>query len=747
MHPNSYMFANSGDGLKNYFTYSYHIKHDTSLVNFEGMNYPYGEHFLYTDCHPALATLFRSLSGIFPFFSNYSVGLLNFLMIVSIFLTFIVIYLLLTELSVTRWLSLLFSIGITMLAPQIFRLGGHLALSYSVAIPLSWLLIIKCLKNKTNYSLKILLFINNTFWLFIHAYLGVIVLFFLIAMLVFQIISDPGRRKNTMHYLGLASTTILPIVLFYLFLALTDTHTGRTNNPSGFFLYVAEADDVFVPSHPPLRPLLDLLTGNGIRQQWEAWGYVGIVTTLMVLIFIFMGIFRMVKRKRTTIDRFFGSPIMNISLIAAFVVLLFAMAIPFRQFPVLAEIIPFVKQFRALGRFTWPFYFVATVFTVTVINKIYSDSLSSKGRYLALLLAIVAGLANIVEGLPYHHEMAWTITQSPNLFQRKNLDKSLNSAIDAIKADDYQAIISLPFFYQGSESYSRPRNDETARASIIFSYNTNIPLVCTNLTRVSVQESKNIVQLVSPDFYEKEIQKHLPDNRPFLVLRSSDGITGYEEAILKKCKPLYLSNEISLYSLQKSELFRSSAREVIAGFRESENRMFQKDGFYLTKDSSFLYYNDFENGKSEKPFRGKGGLQTVKKDKNVLAEFGPGTFAAGKKYNVNTWMFNGMPDALNMWFRFIVEEYDETTDTWTSTTQFPEHSEVIFGDWSLVELDFEVKNPQSRIYIVTIGSKDAKGPLFIDDLLIREEGTDVYRMSVDNSSLFYNNHQVSAKVP
>ncbi|MBK6965195.1 MAG: hypothetical protein IPH20_14970 [Bacteroidales bacterium] len=106
-----------------------------------------------------------------------------------------------------------------------------------------------------------------------------------------------------------------------------------------------------------------------------------------------------------------------------------------------------------------------------------------------------------------------------------------------------------------------------------------------------------------------------------------------------------------------------------------------------------------------------------------------------------------MPDALNMWFRFIVEEYDEQADTWKSTTWFPEHSEVINGDWSLVEGVFEVSNPKNRIYIVTIGKKEAKEPLFIDDLLIRENGTDVYRFTVGDSTLFYNNHSVPEEVP
>jgi hypothetical protein len=177
-HPNEYLFNNNGDALKNYYTYAYHISHDHSYLNFSGMNYPYGENFLYTDCHPVLANLFKSLSHVFGFFSSDSIGILNLIMLLSIFLTFIACYFLLLEFSVNAWFSAAFALGIAMLAPQVFRMEGHLALSYSIAIPLSWLLLLKSLRTGKK-SLLILLFFSLLFWMFIHAYLGVIIIAFL----------------------------------------------------------------------------------------------------------------------------------------------------------------------------------------------------------------------------------------------------------------------------------------------------------------------------------------------------------------------------------------------------------------------------------------------------------------------------------------------------------------------------------------------------------------------------------------
>ena len=103
--PNDYFFSNSGDGIKNYFTYAHHIKSDTTYLNFEGMNYPYGEHFLYVDCHPLLTNTFKLIAQYIPFFETHSIGILNSIMILSIFLTFIVCYYLLLEFKLNKWIS------------------------------------------------------------------------------------------------------------------------------------------------------------------------------------------------------------------------------------------------------------------------------------------------------------------------------------------------------------------------------------------------------------------------------------------------------------------------------------------------------------------------------------------------------------------------------------------------------------------------------------------------------------------
>ncbi|MFZ6053067.1 hypothetical protein [Halocola ammonii] len=740
--PNDYIFSTTGDGIKNYFTYAYHIRHDSSYTEFEGMNFPYGENYLYTDCHPIVANAVKSLSSVSPFFESHSVGILNLLLILSILLTFPVIYLVLVNLKSNRWLSVVFSFCIAILAPQLFRLGGHFALSYSVAIPLSWLLILKC-RQKPNWHWYLLLLANNLFWMLIHAYLGIIVSAFLISFAVVQFLLERRKSGEIRQFALLVLAIALPVILFYLHVMLTDTHTGRTDNPSGFFLYNAELDDVLIPPEEPLWPLFDKLSGGAIKLEWEARGYLGIFNSLFFVFLVLASLVSIFSKKaRRLLSRFFDKKPLNISLIAAFVVLLFALAIPFRQIPSLVETFPIFKQFRATGRFVWPFYFVFTVFAATVFQKIILSWWRRDKKAMAAVAILVFVATYLMEGYHYHKPVSEDITSSANLFDEDQLPDDFQKAVSTIDPKKYQAIIAMPFYYQGSESYARPRQDAAVTKSMLLSYHTGIPNVCANLTRTSIEESKRIVQLVTPNYYEKKIADDFESTRPFLILKTGSEFSKYEEIILEKGKSIYEGGDFELLEIEYEKLFSDDRQKRLEAFREELPDLSRQNSFLVSDSSSLLYYDSFEKSKSDTAFRGTGSFVSVKKGKNTLAEFPPNTFEKGRDYDLSVWMYNGVPDALNLWFRLIIEEYDEQQDEWHSTTFFPVNAEVINGNWSLVEGTFSVQNPQSRVYIVTKGKENSKATLHVDELLIKDKGVEVYRLDETTNTLFYNNHRI-----
>src|SRR5687768_14557089 len=132
LHPNSYFIASEGDSMKNYFTFVYQVKHGDSLLNFNGLNYPFGEHVTFTDGQPLLSMLLY----FFPFLSGYSVGIMNFFVVLSFALIPYVVYLVLQKFELNKISSIAAGISVAVLSPQILRLSGHFSLTYAVMFPL-----------------------------------------------------------------------------------------------------------------------------------------------------------------------------------------------------------------------------------------------------------------------------------------------------------------------------------------------------------------------------------------------------------------------------------------------------------------------------------------------------------------------------------------------------------------------------------------------------------------------------------
>ncbi len=744
--PNKFLFSDSGDGIKNYFTYSSHIKNDTSLTEFGGMNYPYGEYFIYTDCQPALSTPVKLISGIFPSISGVSIGILNFLLLFSLLISSFIIYLILIEFEVGRYYAIFAAISIMLLSPQLFRITGHLGLGWTFFIPLTWYLLIRFMRSDKKSFFTVLLIINNLFWFFVHPYLGIMTAVFLVSFwLMVQVFNYSSMKWQKLTDTGLLIAAVFPLILFRLFVFFTDTHSGRSDNPGGFFLYNAEPDDIFLPHHPPLRPLLNRFLY--IDQEWEAWSYVGIVTGLVLLFLIIRGIMRLLKcRKASAYSVNQSNKLLYISFAASLILLLFAFGIPFKQVPALLDWLPFFKQFRTTGRFAWFFYYTATSFSLIFLYQMSSRLIGKARKIRGYALLVIPLSIYLMEGIPYHIDTARSIQENNNMFAYQNLDKDHLQIINHIDPGKYQAILPLPFFYYGSGSYSRPRPDPIMQSSFFISYHTGLPLIANNATRGSVPESRNIVQLISPPYYKKMIEAEFPIDKPVLILRDNENLTKYEQAILNRANSIFKTGKLEILELSPDLLFRNTAKSEIEAFQRALPG-FQQAGTFLTSNpDAFLYYNGFEKNKNSLTFRGTSSYLGDKRGINIFAFFGPGYFDKGKEYTVSIWMHNAFPDALNLWFRFIVEETDPVTANTIQTVCLPEESEVINGDWSLIELPFTVTDTSHEIRILCIGKDDSYQKLIADDLLIRESGVDVFKITGHDGEhideLFKNNHQI-----
>ncbi len=729
--PNHHQFSNKGDAIKNYYTYAYYIKDNPETINFEGLNYPYGEHFLYTDCTPVLAVTLKVLSTVFPGIASYSVGILNFLLIFSFIISALFIYLIFRQLEINELLAVLSAIAIMALSPQVFRLTGHLALGFGFFIPLTWYLLIRFEKSPKKAKYASLLGISILLLFFVHAYLGMIAASLILAYLLAGFIFGHKRfmadiRNNTLLILS----SIIPLIIFRLFIFFTDTHYGRTDNPWGFFVAFAEFETVFLPNHRPLKPVIDSFLPP-YEQTWEGWAYIGIVSLVIIIFYFFVSARQSIQKKKLILDsQWLNSRHLQLMIIGSVFLLFFSMAYPFRfHLEGLLDYLKVLKQFRAVGRFAWVFYFVVTVSSVYIINNIAGYFRARQKKMIAFLIIILAPSLYFAEALPYHIDVSKNMRQSVNMFDKSQLDKPLREGINSINPTEYQAILPLPFFYIGSENFVKPATDKIYLLSQVISYHTGLPILGAYLTRTSIWESKNIMQVMSPGYYQKKILPDIYSKKPFLIVYSGQELSQYEKAILDRATLVFTGNDFKLFSISKSALFKNTAREEIENFEKMKPSLFSKDGFLTNDTTGFLYYNSFEQSPSKIAFRGKGAFKGPKKNWNKIAVIEKNKLKKGEKYTVAFWIYNEGrnfgQDVVNA--LFLIQERKDGNVNWIATSN-PMNSEVIDGDWSLAEQEFTVNDPGAQIEMIVKGNDRSKMTIIIDDVFIYKSNTLNYKV-------------------
>ena len=145
-YPNSKYFGANGDGLQAYYGAVYHVKHDPTYWRSQGMNYPYGEQVFFTGGQPLVANVIKLVSHVIDI-SDYTVAILNLIMLFSIVLSALCIYLIFKQLKLPWIYSAMVAVAIAFLSPQTERLGGHYSLTYQFAIPLFILALMKFYEN------------------------------------------------------------------------------------------------------------------------------------------------------------------------------------------------------------------------------------------------------------------------------------------------------------------------------------------------------------------------------------------------------------------------------------------------------------------------------------------------------------------------------------------------------------------------------------------------------------------------
>jgi hypothetical protein len=752
LHPNGHLFNANGDGIKNYYTFAYHVKNDKGLVQFGGMRYPTFEQITYTDGQPLLSGIVKVIFKIIPVDAKYSIGIMNLLMLFSIVVCAVFLFLILNELGVNGLYASISATSIAFLSPQVLRFTAHYALSYCFVIPATWYFILLLRKYEYRSKFALLIAAYNLGLYFIHPYLGISATLFILLDLLFNIILYPkGQTKSKLakHILIL----ILPLAIFKSFTFATDHHIGRPESPMGLFIYNANPSGVFLPYYSVVQPNLNLfLKKIGIIVEPvgdEGHAYIGIATTLVLIIvsiiLLALPVFKLLKKPIPGFYKIFNRQVVSWMLIGICFLFL-SFAYPFKWNPdIIYKFFPTFKQFRGLGRFAWSFYYTSTIFAIYVSYKFFEILSIHKNRksVFSYILLIPLPVSYFLEAIPIH-QFAKSGMQNQNLFDERQLDDSFFDALHHIDRTKYQAILPLPYYDIGSETYIRePEKTGTMLVSQLISYHEKLPIIGGATSRTSLAEAINSIQIIAPSFYPKPIFDHFLDERKILLTVSKDNpLTENEQNIFNQGKLIYDCSSFSLLEIPFNQLKYNSTKIVLDDYISIKSKLFQK-GDFLVSDSNFpIYFNDFENKDCGRTFFGKGAYSNPKKNFNVLTEFGPNTFKANDEYVVSLWLYS---KGENTPHTFICAEEFNPTDqkgNWNYYTD-GRFAEVIQNDWSLVEFKFKTSDSNNLIKVFVKGQDYYTDELFVDNLLIRKVGVNVYKEIYNKKGekfLFLNNH-------
>ena len=703
------MFLSYGDGLKNYFTSFYYLTYDHG-THFSGMNYPFGEHITFTDGQPSLMMFLNFIDDHVFSIHNYTVGIMNELMLFSFVICAVVILFILRFYGIKNLYSCFLAVGIAFMSPQLERIVGHYSLVYAFIFPLLWYWFLRLQEEKKKWFWLSLIIFCGTFFGMIHLYLLMIATMFLFFYSLAKVFFSRKEIGNGKQFLFNLTAALIPFILVFLFQFFTDHVKDRPQSPWGFFVYHATFRSVFLPIYSDwiMKPI-DKWWGS-TPTEWEGYAYVGAVGT-MALIFTFsrqiLRIFKLKKRK-FKLPLFASS--LYVSLFAAFFVLLFSMAIPFEyHLHWLYEKLNFLKQFRSPGRFAWCFYYVFTIYAVVFFYQ-WSRAFSRKKSKLVSHFFLIT------------ISFLWLFDASGRMKMKSDFVKQGKVAADFFNNDyknileshgwhaqDFQAILPLPFYEIGNEKFGSMNFDaqfETLKAS----YNLHLPVCGATLSRTSLSQALLCSQIVADPMIEKKILELYPNKKPLLLIAIGQNFTPSQNYLIQQADSIWIHHAIRIYKLDLSKLQvkHDSIQHVIDNVRAKN-----KNDFYLLSDTlgKSIQYRSFDEGETKYHLMGGRGW---------FVDSGKVNLFDGKIYSDSA----NLPMEFSIWVRVIPEcvgmplfyfvQYDQNGKQVFYTDLTPAFSTDVIDEWLRFSYTFMLQNSGNRIQFYARGDKVA-----VDEMLIR----------------------------
>lgn len=727
--PDSSMFNGTGDGLKNYYVFAYHVQHDSTLMQFQGMNHPFGEQIGYPDAQPALSGLTQAAAKIYPPIGDHTVAVINLFCLVSMVLTALSIHLLLVHFRVGWIYAGICGIALAALSPQALRLqAGHHGLSYGWAIVLVILFLLRTLSADQPWKWSLIGVFAILLGLLLHPYTGMIALMwagFILLLLIGPILK--GRKWNTL--LWAMVLLALPVLLFLAIQAFTDRHTGRAIYPLGFFEYGTSWNGLLSPPTAYRSDLSWLVFPWNMSQEFEASSYLGIGALLGVVVFVPLLALRWARNAPVVAPQQGWPWPITAMVVGSLPLIAFAFGLPFSEehgpYP---WSLPFIGQFRSPGRFAWAGYYALGIATMYGAWWWWHHR-HGKKSLLGALFALAIPAIYIYEANSMHEVISSAIKTPRNALSQRGLTPDERQLLNLIEPGRYRAIIPIPFFLAGSDELLLLPDERALHLTLVLSQWSGLPMTSHQLSRPSVEETREQLSLLTPPWYHRPISARYAPTDEFLIIAAAAPANDAEAQYLELAKTVGVVGSVRLARITASELFKDRREELFVHLEELERSRTDTlpGGWISTQPDAHLAYDPLEGTPALHVYHGSGGHEGLKRDVNTLLTIPEHTLVQDQRYVASYWAYNRGHLRSHALTCVAQREPLSGKEEWIACGDI-RFSRIVDGDWSLMEIPFTATHADHQYRIFAEGKKLYRDSIWCDEVMVRPADAETFRV-------------------
>ena len=511
--------AIGGDAAKNNFTYLYQSMYGKGYW-FEGMNYPYGEHIVYTDGQPLLSVLFASIGNVS---TSTALTICWELLGLSYVLSMVYVYKTLAYFRVGPLPAIIFACLIGITTPQIICIRGHYALAYTCIVPMIFYWnVLYHETGKLRYCLWF--FILGCLVSFLHPYYAGMMLVWAASYAIGYFIFTKNKPAPKLkHITPLLAGVVAVVLVVAITMKLTDPTKDRPVTPFNPPESYTHIKQIITSDYSPIwHRVTEMKLIWKASDGGEGFTYPGLVTLITVAIFTVCAVLKKIRKKDRTINTS-SSGFSLVWLFIAFAVLAFSMGIPFIwHMQWLMKYISIFRQFRALGRFSCIFYYIITVYSVVVIYARYTQLVAKSKKKIGYILLVGSVVLWSYEASGYikmTRELSRQAAYNYDvIFSR--LEQNWTSYLEDhhFTKNDFQAILALKFFHIGSEKLWVGDGAWTITLASRAALQLHLPIIDVMMSRSSWGDTKKQVRIAGGPYTDKPILRDIKSNKPFLLL-------------------------------------------------------------------------------------------------------------------------------------------------------------------------------------------------------------------------------------